>query len=316
MKYPKTALGAAWFVLAIAGCGKSTSSPPAQGSAAAGSAAAIGATTAGASAASAAKLEAAIECLNRHTNRVFEAHDGYLGSVDPATGAAPAGRKPTLVGLYGPDPCERLVKAAGGLTPAVPALDQASAGYVAALAGLRAAWDELGGYYAKGEHLDDQGKRLATLHPKVMGAFDAFGAADRALGAVVRAINRKRHEDDLKAREQAEGRTLEVIIGWMMLEGQSLVETMSTPGADGKALEALAAAYGTLVDEVGAYAGAHPDEAGQRGSLANLRNYSQGFLGAAKVVVRKRLDSAEPTEAERAAALDQYNSLVKNFNNH
>src|SRR5687767_5202916 len=88
-----------------------------------------------------AKLNAAIECLNQHSARVFETRQAYLDSVDAKTGAAPEGHKPVLPGLYGPDPCRRLAKDAAAMTPAMPALDDKTAAYVAAFDSLNIAYE-------------------------------------------------------------------------------------------------------------------------------------------------------------------------------
>jgi len=297
---------------ALAACDKS--SPPAPSGE--GSAAPPQAKAAEPDQAEQAKLGAAIECLNRHSGNIFETRDGYLESVDPATGASRTDRAPVLTGLYGLEPCRSQVKEAGALTPASAELDRASAAYVAALEALATRYEALRGYYQKGEHLDDQGKKAATLHPEVMAGFDAFAAAHRDLDGQVRTLNRKKRVDALAAREKAEGRNLEVIVDTMMLEAETLIAMVTTPGGDGAALDAQAAAYGKLVDEFDAYAGAHPDEAKQRGSITNLGNYSKTFLAASKVVARKLADKAEPTDSERIAAVDQYNYLVDNYNNH
>lgn len=259
------------------------------------------------------KLAAAIECLNRHSGRVFETRDAYLERIDPATGAVTNGDKPALLGLYGIDSCRDDVKKAGALTPAVPALDGASAEYVTALEQLVTAWEALNGYYTKGEHLDDGGRKAAELHPKVMAAFEGFASAHKKLDAEVGTLNRARRVADLAAREKAEGRNLEVIIDAMMLEAETLVEML--PNKDAAAIDAQLATYGKLVDEVDAYATAHPDEV-KRGSMGNLRNYSKTFLAAAKVIGRKHRDGAEPTSDEHNTAIDQYNFLITNYNNH
>jgi hypothetical protein len=252
------------------------------------------------------KLNAAIECLNRHSGRVFEVRHAYLDSVDPQTGA-PASGQPATMGLYGPEPCRGSVQAAGALTPTMPKLDKASADYVAAHASLTTAWEALTGYYQKGE---TDTNRRAELHTKAVAAFQSFRDAHRALDGEVRTLNRARRVASLAAREKAEGRKLEVIIDSMMLEAETLVE-LGQHGDDAAALEAQIALYAKLVDEVDAYAAAHADEASKRGSIANLRNYMKTFLGASR-----KLAAAKPGDAERADPLAQYNYLVDNYNNH
>ena len=198
-----------------------------------------------------------------------------------------------MMGLYGMDACVREVKKAGAVKPAVPALDTASAAYTSALEGFHTAYDELNGYYEKGEHIDDKGKKAATLHPKVMEAFKTFSAADKQLSTTVKTLNRKRRETKIAAREQAEGRNLAVIMDRMMLEAETLVSMPTSPDVAPAALDAQIAAYGKLVDEVDAYAGAHKDETSKWGSLANIKNYDKTFLAATKVVARKRHDKKD-----------------------
>lgn len=252
------------------------------------------------------KLEAAITCLNSHTERVFEVRAGYLSDVDPATGMPVRNTTINLMGLGSSEPCERGIKAAAALTPAVPDLDRASAAYVAALAGFRAEWEALDAYYKKGGFTDDQGAGARALHPKVMAALDGFAAANRALHGAVGERNRQRHLAELKAREQRDGRNLEVIIGTLMLEAQTLLGHTDAPTADAAALAAQLTTYGALVDELDAYATGHAEEAAQWGSLANIRNYSKAVLAAAKTVAR---DGSGRDEVVR-----QYNFLVDNVN--
>lgn len=287
-------------------------SPPAgkgegKASAAAGSAAAGSAAAPDPAKVEGQKLEAAITCLNNNSERVFEVREGYLRDVDPATGV-PVRDGINLMGVGSSEPCERAVKAAAALTPAIPELDKATADYVAALAAFRAQWDALDGYYKKGEYADDKGAKARELHPKVMAAIDAFAAANDALHRAVSDRNRQRHLAALEATEKRDGRNLEVVIGRLMLEAQTLLELTDTAKPDPTALGAQLGTYGALVDELDAYAGAHADEAAQWGSLTNIRNYSKGVLAAGKAVARDG--------SQREEVLRQYNFLVDNVNRH
>lgn len=307
----------ALVLLTAAGCGKS--SPSGAGKqAGTGTGAPAKATPPAADPARAEsdKLEAAIECLNNNSGRVFEVRDGYLGDVDPATGVPLPNRPMNLMGLGTSEPCERKVKAAAALTPAVPDLDKASADYVAALIAFRAAWDELDAYYKKGEHKDDQGAKAKLLHPKVMAAVDAFAGAHQTLQAVVKQRNRMRHQAALAQTEKRDGRTLDVILGTLMLEASALLDLVDVRQPDAQQVAAQLATYGKLVDEADAYAAAHPDEAAKWGSLTNVRNYSKGFLAASKVIDRKLGEPTTATASEHDDAVNQYNYLVDNYNHH
>jgi hypothetical protein len=309
-KFGFTFLAAVLAVAALPACKKNAESGAAATAAAPGAPAADDADEA-----EGAKLHAAIECLNRHSGRVFEVRDRYLQDVDPKTGNS-RGKKPVMMAIYGIDGCVRDVKQAGAIKPAIPALDKASAGYAAALGGLEAAFEALQGYYQKDEHLDDKGKKAAELHPKLMDAFKTFGAANKELSATVQTMNRKRREAKLVAREKAEGRKLAVIMDAMMLEAETLVSMATGDEVDVAALDKQIGATGKLIDEVDAYAGAHKEEAGQFGSMANIKNYDKAFLAASKTVARKLRDKGKPTDSEYENVSNQYNSLVTNYNNH
>jgi hypothetical protein len=261
------------------------------------------------------KLHAAIECLNWMSGNIFEIRDKYLEGVDPKTGASGA-RKPVMMGLHAIDPCVRDVKKADAVKPAVPALDTASAAYVSALEGFEKTYQEVQGYYAKDEQLDDKGKKAKELHPKLMDAFTTFSAAHKRLSTTVRTLNRQRRQAKLAAREKAEGRNLAVIMDSMMLQAETLVGMATSDGTEVGALDAQIADTGKLVDEVDAYAGAHKDEVRQFGSMSNIRNYDKSFLAASKAVARKLHDKNKPTGSDYENVSNQYNSLVTNYNNH
>ena len=260
------------------------------------------------------KLHAAIECLNWLSANIFEIRDKYLAGVDPKTGASKS--KPIMMGLRSIDPCVRDVKKAGAIKPAVATLDAASAAYVSALEGFEKSYEEIKGYYAKDEQLDDKGKKAKELHPKLMDSFTAFSAAHKGLSTTVRTLNRQRRVTRLAAREKAEGRNLAVIMDSMMLEAETLVQLATSEGPELGALDAQIASTGKLVDEVDAYAGAHKDEVRQFGSMANIKNYDKSFLAASKTVARKLRDKGKPDDSDYENVSNQYNSLVTNYNNH
>ncbi len=309
-RLPGAFLACALTLLAASGCKKATG----PGGASSGSAPGASAPEEdSADKAEGAKLHAAIECLNRHSNRVGEVRAGYLKQVDPATGSS-HGKKANLLGLYGTDSCAQDIKQAGALTPAVPALDSASAAYVAALEGLVKTWEEIGAYYQKGDYLDDGGKQAAVLHPKVMAAFKTFGAANNQLSTTVERLNRARRVAKLAAREKAEGRNLSVLMDSMMLEAETLIGLTMSPNASAASLDPQISTVGKLIDEVDAYAAAHKDEESKWGSMGNIKNYDKSFLAATKVVARKLRTKAAPTDSDLAEISNQYNLLVDNYN--
>jgi hypothetical protein len=302
------------IVLAVAAaCSKSKSGEPG----APGAPSAKPAAESPAGAALQAKLQAGIECMNRHADRIFEAQKAYLEQVDPAKGPPP-GKQVHMLGLYAIDQCLDAMKKASVLTPAIPELDQAGTAFTSALATVVNVHDEQKAYYTKGEYQTDGGKKAIDTHAKLVAAFDAFDAAHESFAARVGAENRKVRVADLAAREKAEGRKLGVVLDSLMLEAQDLVHAISVPPAqllagDVAALEAKVAVYAKAVDELDTYMKAHPDEAQAYGSRASLVNYSQTLLGATRTVVAKVTAKEEPVDAVEEA-IRQYNYLVDNYN--
>jgi hypothetical protein len=264
------------------------------------------------------KLNASIECLNRHSGRIFEARDFYLQRVDKDKGPE-AGKEVSLLGLYSLDPCAANVKKAAALTPAVPELDKAALAYIAALETLLTTYEDFEGYFKKGEFRTDGGKKGTETHTKLMAAFTAFADANTVLDAIVGTENRKQRLADLARREKAEGRKLGVVLDSMMLDAETVVDALSVGpdqlvAGDPAALDATIATYAKGVDEFEAYLKAHADEAQKVGSRDNLVNYSQSFLGQARAIAEKVKAKKPPTADELEKATDQYNSLVDNYN--
>jgi len=303
-------------VLAVAGagCGKSSSKDQ-PGATGGGSATAGAAAAPSGDAALKAKLGAGIECLNRHSGRVFEARNYYVKDIDPDKGPEP-GKEYTLLGLYPVEQCATKLREARAWPPAGPALDQAALAALAALEALVPIYEAQAGYYKKGEFRTDEGKKGLATHAQLLTAFKAFGDANRAYSELIGAENRKSRLAEVAAREQKEGRKIGVILDLLMLEAETVIESVpSDPAAlDAAALEPKVEAYAKLVDEFAAYASAHADEAKAYGSLGNLIQYSQGFLGKARAVVATLKAKAEPSGDELKRLSDEFNSLVDNYN--
>lgn len=264
------------------------------------------------------KLHASIECLNKNSSQLLEARAAYLKEVDPGTGPAP-GKELAMLGVS--DGCRAQLAAAAALTPAAPELDQAATAYGAALAAAKIAWDKQDGYFKSGEFRTDGGKKGSAQHAELMSALTAFVAAHRQLDDRVRTENRRVREADLARREKAGGRTLLVILDTLMLEAETVIQGLpGSPEAalqlDVAALDAGVTRYAKLVDELDAYAGAHPEEAKKIGSADNIRNYAKTYLGAMRAVIAKLRDKAAPSAEEMQRVDSQYNRLVDNYNHH
>jgi len=264
------------------------------------------------------KIHASIECLNQNSGRIFEARATYLKEVDAENGPAP-GKQIYLLGIS--DSCKDKLAKAIAVTPAIPALDRPATAYLAALGNVKVVWDRQTGYFQSGEFRTDGGKKGVEQHTQLMSALAAFATANKQLDDEVQVENRALREAGLAAREKAHGRDLNVILDTLMLEAETVINQV--PGKpeqalhmDLTALEPGMARYAKLVDELVNYAVAHPDQEKTIGSFTNIRNYSQGFLGALRAVVAKVHDKAAPTPDEMDTIGRRYNDLVENYNRH
>jgi hypothetical protein len=131
-----------------------------------------------------ARLNAAMQCLNRHSAHVFEAQRTYLQKADAAQGPA-AGVTPELLEMYGVDNCRDDSAKAMAASPAQPELDVPLRAYVRTLTEYGDRFRALSAHYQAGQPPDDDGKKASELHGAVMSAFKAFEAADAALKAAV-----------------------------------------------------------------------------------------------------------------------------------
>lgn len=272
-----------------------------------------------------AKLNAYIGCFNAldaETHRSIESYTRWIKDVE----AGPTGREtqvygPSEIGDYDMKQCDAPVTEAIAAKPALADLDAAAGRYQQALKALVPVSKDAHDYYDRQDYEDDQFAKGKQMHAPLMAAFKAFVLASETFNAELERQNDAAQREQLKALEQAEGRTREYYRLAMMLEAKAIVELMSEDDFDtAKAGERLDA-FNRISDE--AHAKVADQEPGKldwnsfEREAENFRREGKERLQRVSSKTpysdfeRRMLDS--PSMAPRGSAgklMQEYNTLV------
>lgn len=217
--------------------------------------------------------------------------------------------------------CDAPVTEAIAAKPALAELDAAAGEYQQALKALMPISKEAHDYYERQDYEDDRFAKGKQLHAPLMTAFKDFVVASETFNAELERQNDAAQREQLKALEQAEGRTREYYRLAMMLEAKAIVELMTEDDFDqAKARERLDA-FNRISDE--AHAKVADQEPGKldwnsfEREAENFRREGKERLQRVSANTpytdfeRRMLDS--PSMAPRGSAgklMQEYNSLV------
>lgn len=314
---------AASLSLILAACGDKT--PTAAGGAGSSAKQEASAAPADAQQQLTAKLNAYIGCFNAldsKTHGSIQSYTRWIKDVD----AGPSGRETNVYGPfeisdYDMKQCDAPVSEAIAAKPALADLDAAAGQYQQALKALVPISKEAHDYYERQDYEDDRFAKGKQLHAPLMTAFKDFVVASETFNAELERQNDAAQREQLKALEQAEGRTREYYRLAMMLEAKAIVELMTGDDFDqAKARERLDA-FNRISDE--AHAKVADQEPGKldwnsfEREAENFRREGKERLQRVSANTpytdfeRRMLDS--PSMAPRGSAgklMQEYNSLV------
>lgn len=309
--------------LILAACGDKT--PPAAGGAGSSAKPEASAAPADAQQQLTAKLNAYIGCFNAldsKTHGSIQSYTRWIKDVD----AGPSGRETNVYGPfeisdYDMKQCDAPVSEAIAAKPALADLDAVAGQYQQALKALVPISKEAHDYYERQDYEDDRFAKGKQLHAPLMTAFKDFVVASETFNAELERQNDAAQREQLKALEQAEGRTREYYRLAMMLEAKAIVELMTGDDFDqAKARERLDA-FNRISDE--AHAKVADQEPGKldwnsfEREAENFRREGKERLQRVSANTpytdfeRRMLDS--PSMAPRGSAgklMQEYNSLV------
>lgn len=264
------------------------------------------------------KLNAYVGCINRLSERAFDARRRYFSWVGKD---GPTGKERIIYGTYtlsDPADCQKAVAAANALEPHAPELEAAASAYVQAVGTLVPLLREANDYYDQENYKDDKMAKGKALHPRLVAAWDAFAAADTKLRSGVEAIQDRKALETLAEIERTEGRTARYHREAVMIQAKALIraETADTPDLAkiNPALEAYEAAVTAA-----------------EGSVDSMfLSSAKSYLGTAKRLMRRLRDKVPYSTGEQmtlstgagawmvegspARLIRDYNELVGSYN--
>ncbi len=272
-----------------------------------------------------AKLNAYIGCFNAldsKTHGSIQSYTRWIKDVD----AGPSGRETNVYGPfeisdYDMKQCDAPVSEAIAAKPALADLDAAAGQYQQALKALVPISKEAHDYYERQDYEDDRFAKGKQLHAPLMTAFKDFVVASETFNAELERQNDAAQREQLKALEQAEGRTREYYRLAMMLEAKAIMDMMGEDDFDVARARERLDAFNRISDE--AHAKVADQEPGKldwnsfEREAENFRREGKERLQRVSANTpytdfeRRMLDS--PSMAPRGSAgklMQEYNSLV------
>ncbi|MDT3529836.1 YiiG family protein [Stenotrophomonas pavanii] len=272
-----------------------------------------------------AKLNAYIGCFNTLDSKTHGSIESYTRWIKDVE-AGPTGRETQVYGPfeisdYDMKQCDGPVTEAMAAKPALAELDAAAGHYQQALKALVPISKEAHDYYDRQDYEDDRFAKGKQLHAPLMAAFKEFVAASATFNAELERQNDAAQREQLKALEQAEGRTREYYRLAMMLEAKAIMDLMSEDDFDqAKARERLDA-FNRISDE------AHAKVADQEPGKLDWNSFereAENFRREGKERLKRVSENTPYTDFERrmldspsmapsgsaSKLMQEYNSLV------
>ena len=273
-----------------------------------------------------AKINAYVGCINRLSERAYDSRKRYFSWVGRN---GPTGRERIIYGtytIYNTADCKNNVEKANAMEPRDAAIEAAATAYVAAVTALEPLLKEADDYYTQQNYKDDRMAKGRALHPRLVGAWNAFAAADQRLRAEVEAINDRRALEKLAEIEKHEGKKTPYYIQALMIHAKRVLRTQETGKPD------LGALTQALADFEAAVKGAEQaSSAGNGPKLGSFfMNNAKSYLVTGKQLMRRIRDHVPYSSGDRMMLanhlsgwmvegspprlLRDYNQLVDSYN--
>ncbi len=270
------------------------------------------------------KMNAYVGCINRLSERSYDLRKRYFSW---AAQSGPTGKERIIYGtytIYDTADCKKNVEKANALEPRDAALEAAASAYVDAVSKLEPLLKEADDYYSQENYKDDRMAKGKTLHPRLVGAWDAFAGADKALRNGVEAVNDKRALERLAEIEQSEGRKTRYHVQAMMIHAKRVVRAQETEKPDLAAFTQALNEYEAIVKAAEQVSG---DGGAKIGSM--FISSAKSFLTSAKQLMRRVRDNVPYSQGDRMMLnagsgwmvegspqrlMRDYNALVDGFN--
>lgn len=262
------------------------------------------------------KLNAYVALMNR-TLRAQESIARYESWVKPKTG--PTGRERIVYGLYSLYDVRKEIDAAEQAAkeePAMPELDAAMPGYIAAYQALAPLVTEAEGYYTRQDYKDDKMAGGKALHARLAPAMAAFRTERAKVDDLLAAEKEKADVAELAMIEKSEGKSARWHVSNVMLHARKAVDlfpTAETPVVDMPKFEAAVLAYAGAVKDMDAYSAEHPNsffvfESRPRSFLGKLREFRDALQ-------KSKGDARKGAGRDLTWLVNDYNMMVSTSRN-
>ena len=271
------------------------------------------------------KINAYVGCINRLSERSYDSRRRYFSW---AKKSGPTGRERIIYGtytIYDTSDCRKKVEAANALAPHDAALEAAASAYADAVSRLEPLLKDADDYYTQENYKDDRMAKGKALHPKLVAAWDAFGAADKKLRAGVEAINDKRAQERLAGIESKEGRKVRYHVEALMIHAKRVLRAENADKPDIAAVTRALGDYEAAVKAMEEASGKDGDV--KVGSI--FVSAAKSYLTTAKQLMRRIRDRKPYSAGDRMMLrggggwmvegspprlLRDYNQLVQGYN--
>jgi Protein of unknown function (DUF3829) len=250
------------------------------------------------------KLHHYIECYNKLDTRPHESIQRYTSWVKNMH-SGPTGTEKVVYGLYGTDPetteqCRATFEIVAKQPPAMPALDEAGAAYITALAAMDKQVTEADAYYSRENYKDDNFARGKSLHAPLVASFTAFERASKNFSDALDTENDKVLAARLAAVEKNEGRSFAFFRMALMAQAKGLVNVLGDESFDVAVAQARLSAFEALADESLAYAQANKNTDSQ-GSIHGsfFQSAIENYRIASKERFRRVRDKVPYSEGDQ-----------------
>ncbi|MEW6451101.1 MAG: YiiG family protein [Pseudomonadota bacterium] len=271
------------------------------------------------------KLNAYVGCINRLSERSYESRKRYFSW---AAQSGPTGRERIIYGtytIYDTTDCKKNVEKANALEPRDATLEAAASAYADAVGKLEPLLKEADDYYKQEDYKDDKMAKGRALHPRLVAAWDAFAAADKALRNGVEAINDRRAAERLAEVEQNEGRQARYHVQALMIHAKRVLRAATADNPDAGAIAKALANYEEMVKGAEQFTGSGD---GKIGSM--FIGNAKSFLVTAKQLMRRIRDKVPYSSGDRMMLgsggggwmvegspprlLRDYNQMIESYN--
>ena len=262
-------------------------------------------------------LYAAIDCGNRHSNRILDSRARYLSWADEEAG--PTEGQSRVLGvheLYDIEPCisgARDTNLSGELGGALDA-------YISALEHIAPLNAQAHTYYDQENYKDDAFAQGKELHPQLVSAYETFAAASATLNKQVSTIQREEQRRELEDLKE-NGEPLVYLVENTLFLGGDYVDLTNVDEPADVSLESITMqvdAISANMEELRNRVEANPNEPQEVLGVSTLSfflNDANDFEKAAKDLMRARRDnSGENLYELRNEILETFNDMVDTYN--